>query len=137
MGQTKWIDAFAFSPLVVATAFARQLFLSMIAQALIVKSAVEIQRSQNTWGTLLWQVCVPFYFNWGDRCFQVCRDEVCKDQVHLPYLNATTWASHEFLYNPTAHDPPSTMTCPFLYYPPNGIHYESVLLAIIFNFLCS
>ena len=51
----------------------------------------------------------------GDWCFQVCRDEVHKDQVpDLPYLNATTWASHEFLHNPTAHDPPSTgtMTCP-------------------------
>ena len=43
----------------------------------------------------------------------MCRDEVRKDQVpDLPYLNATTWASHEFLHNPTAHDPPSTMTCP-------------------------
>jgi hypothetical protein len=73
-----------------AEAFARQLYLSMIAQvirrhdslpvvplflhflvlqrkkptlcasslmqALIVKSAVEVQRSQNTWGTLLWQL---------------------------------------------------------------------------------
>ena len=53
----------------------------------------------------------------GDWCFQVCRDEVHKDQVplaDLPYLNATTcqWASHKFLHNPTAHDPPSTMTCP-------------------------
>ena len=50
-----------------------------------------------------------------DWYFQVCQDEVCKDQVpDLPYLNATTWASHEFLHNPTvtAHDPPSTMTCP-------------------------
>ena len=28
----------------------------------------------------------------GDWCFQVCRDEVHKDQVpDLPYLNATTW----------------------------------------------
>ena len=36
-----------------------------------------------------------------------------KDQVpDVPYLNATTWASHEFLHTPTAHDPPSTMTCP-------------------------
>ena len=41
------------------------------------------------------------------------RDEVRKDQVpDLPYLNVTTWASHESLHNPTAHDPPSTMTCP-------------------------
>lgn len=38
-----------------ADAFARQLYLSMLAQALIVKSAVEVQRSQNTWGTVLWQ----------------------------------------------------------------------------------
>ena len=46
-------------------------------------------------------------------CFQVGRDEVCKDQVpDLPYLNATTWASHEFLHNPTAHNSPGTMTCP-------------------------
>ena len=36
-------------------AFARQLYLSMLAQALIVKSAVEVQRSMNTWGTVLWQ----------------------------------------------------------------------------------
>ena len=57
----------------------------------------------------------------GDWCFQVCRDdsEVHKDQVpDLPYLNAITWASHEFHcqwhhnLNPTAHDPPSIMTCP-------------------------
>ena len=44
------------------------------------------------------------------------RGAVHKDQVpDLPYyLNDTTWASHEFLHNPTAHDPPlaSTMTCP-------------------------
>lgn len=39
-----------------ADAFARQLYLSMLAQALIVKSAVEVQRSQNTFGTLLWQL---------------------------------------------------------------------------------
>ena len=33
----------------------------------------------------------------GDWCFQVCRDEVPKDQVpDLPYLNATAWASHEY-----------------------------------------
>ena len=38
-----------------ADAFARQLYLSMLAQALIVKSAVEVQRSENTWGTVLWQ----------------------------------------------------------------------------------
>ena len=54
-------------------------------------------------------------FDWY-RCFQVGRDEVHKDQVpDLPYLNATTWASHESLriiHYPTAPNPPSTMTCP-------------------------
>ena len=63
---------------------------------------------RNSW-LAHWQV-VAFR---GDWCFQVCRDEVHKDRVpDLPYLNATTWASHEFLHNPTAHDPPGTMTCP-------------------------
>ena len=45
--------------------------------------------------------------------FQVCRDEVHKDQVlpDLPYLNATTWASHESLRlrNPTAHNSPGIL----------------------------
>ena len=47
----------------------------------------------------------------------MCRDEVHKDQVpDLPYLNATTWASHgesESLHKFTAHNPPSMiMSCP-------------------------
>ena len=46
-------------------------------------------------------------------CFHVGQDEVSQDQVpDLPYLSVTTWASHNSLHNPTAPNPPSTMTCP-------------------------
>ena len=40
----------------------------------------------------------------GTKCIK--HQSPHKDQVpDLPYLNATTWASHESLHNPTAHDP--------------------------------
>ena len=53
---------------------------------------------------------LPYFFLGGDpgAFLQVCRDEVYtgKDQVPDLPLNATTWASHESLHNPTAHNSP-------------------------------